>query len=192
MIVALAGRRIDARGARVARFPLGNVPLVRERIRLALLDLDARTVVCSAAAGADLLALEVASTLGLRRFVVLPYARERFRQHSVIDRPGDWEASFLRVCREQRELGGLRTLRMRGTFHESSRRASRVILDDAQALGAYGTHGVGRGLVQGAQEERVTAVVVWDGTVRGASDLTADFAAEARRRGLPVVEVPTV
>jgi hypothetical protein len=186
MIVALAGRRVDAADAPEGRFPLANVDRVRERIRQVLLDLDASAVVCSAAAGADLVALEVAASFGLRRRVVLPFARERFRTHSVTDRPGDWGARFQRVCGELRGVSGMRVLRQSGTPHESARHASRVILDEADELAKAA---VRSGLRRGS--EGVTAVVVWDGASRGPDDLTADFAEEARRRGLRVVEIST-
>ena len=60
MIVALAGRRIDAPGADAERFPLAAVELVRERLHNLLSEKGASTLVCSAACGADLLALAAA------------------------------------------------------------------------------------------------------------------------------------
>ena len=63
MIVALAGRRIDAVNAKERRFPLANVELVRKRIREMLKTEDATAVVCSAACGADLIALSEAASL---------------------------------------------------------------------------------------------------------------------------------
>ena len=89
-VVALAGRRIDLPDAQVPQFPLGNVQEVGRRIYEALCEMHAVALVCSAACGADLVALEQAKQLGLRRRVVLPFAPERFRETSVVDRPGDW------------------------------------------------------------------------------------------------------
>ncbi|HEU5439556.1 MAG TPA: hypothetical protein VFU88_09725 [Ktedonobacterales bacterium] len=186
MIVALAGRRVDAADAPESRFPAANEALVRERIRQVFMDFDVSAVVCSAAAGADLVALEVAASLGLRRRVVLPFARDRFRVHSVADRPGEWGPRFQRVCSELRGVSGMRVLHQSGTLHESARHASRVILDEA---GELAKAEVRSGLRRGS--EGVTAVVVWDGASRGPDDLTADFAEEARRRGLRVVEIST-
>src|SRR5687768_5169361 len=98
--IAFAGRRIDAPGARVARFPLKNVPVVTKRIQDALEAARASTLVCSAAAGADLLALTVAGQLGLGCHILLPFAIERFRVTSVIDRPDErWGALFDREIR---------------------------------------------------------------------------------------------
>lgn len=186
MIVALAGRRVDAPDAETPRFPAANASLVRERIREMLIALGANTLVCSAAAGADLLALEAAASLGLRRHVVLPYGREQFLDNSVRDRPGDWEWAFQRAYSDARGQSDLRTLRLTGTPHESYARATQAILDDAQALAAAEPRG---GRQQGAG--RVTAVVVWEGASRGPDDLTAAFAEEARRRNIPVREVLT-
>ena len=92
-VVALAGRRIDLPEAQVPRFPLENVQEVGRRICEALYEMHAVALVCSAACGADLVALEQAKQLGLRRRIVLPFAPERFRETSVVDRPGDWGPS---------------------------------------------------------------------------------------------------
>src|ERR1019366_7008755 len=90
MIIALAGRRVDSADAKESRFPLRNVGIVRTRARAALKEIGATALVSSAACGADLIALSEAGKLGLRRRVVLPFERSRFRDTSVTDRPGDW------------------------------------------------------------------------------------------------------
>lgn len=96
--VALAGRRIDPPDAAQARFPPENIGLVAIRIARVLADLGAGRLVCSAACGADLLAIEAALELGLTEVcVVLPYAPGRFRASSVTDRPGPWGALFDRL-----------------------------------------------------------------------------------------------
>ena len=59
-VIALAGRRTDAPDAANVRFPPANVDIVKERIRRHLERLTARTLVCSAACGADLVALDAA------------------------------------------------------------------------------------------------------------------------------------
>src|SRR5947209_4010396 len=104
-IVALAGRRIDAPDAETPRFPLRSVGSVRDRLRQVLKDRVA--LVCSAACGADLLALEQASLLRIRRKVILPFAREDFRNTSVVDRPGDWGPLFDRLLAEVEKVGDL-------------------------------------------------------------------------------------
>lgn len=186
MIVALAGRGIDAPDAENSRFPLAHVPLVRERIRRLLIELGASAVVCSAAAGTDLLALEAAASLGLRRRIVLPYGREQFLDDSVRDRPGDWESSFHHAYRDARGQGDLHHLRLVGSRYDALVRATYALLDDAQELAAAEPRS---GRQAGAGQ--VTAVIAWDGAPRGADDLTAAFAAEARQRGIPVREILT-
>ncbi len=59
-VIALAGRRIDAADAAMPRFPLENIPLVRKRLADLLVQERAVALVCSAACGADLIALEEA------------------------------------------------------------------------------------------------------------------------------------
>ncbi|MDQ6664477.1 MAG: hypothetical protein M3Z23_08795 [Acidobacteriota bacterium] len=171
MIIVLAGRRIDAPGADAPRFPIGNVPRVRERIR-AMLELHApEALVCSAACGADLLALSEAGALGLRRRVILPFAPERFRETSVADRPGDWGPLYDKTL-EQVECV---VLTGKGEGTEAYAATNLAIFDEAGKLGKH-----------------VTAVLVWDGSSRGGDDLTAGFGDEARRRGLAVIEISTL
>lgn len=77
-VIALAGRRIDAPETKSARFPLSNVPIVRERLAALLAAEHAEALVCSAACGADLIALAEAERLGLRRRIVLPFRQSAF------------------------------------------------------------------------------------------------------------------
>jgi hypothetical protein len=97
MVIALAGRRVDAPGTDTPRFPPANVAAVQDRIRHLLVEQTTHALVCSAACGVDLLALEVAGALGIRRRIVLPFVRARFRDTSVVDRPRDWGERFDRV-----------------------------------------------------------------------------------------------
>ena len=89
-VVALAGRRVDLPEAQVPRFPLENVQEVGRCVCEALYEMHAVAIVCSAACGAALVALEQAKQLGVRRRIVQPFAPERFRETSVVDRPGGW------------------------------------------------------------------------------------------------------
>ena len=88
--MALAGRRIDGADADSVHFPLVNVEFVRGEIAELFAEQHVSALFCSASCGTDLVALEVAKTLGIRRLVVLPYARDLFRETSVVDRPGEW------------------------------------------------------------------------------------------------------
>ena len=93
-IVALAGRLIDRPNGSRSRFPLESVPMVRAKLAEIFADLKVRGLVSSAAAGADLLALEVADACGVRRHVILPGDPSDFLDHSVASRPGPWPALF--------------------------------------------------------------------------------------------------
>jgi hypothetical protein len=177
MVIALAGRRIDDTDAKETRFPLQNVESVRARLRATLKRLHASALVCSAACGADLIALSETGSLGFKRWVILPFERERFKQSSVIDRPGDWGVLYEKILDEIESAGNLIILR-EVSNNDSYSATNLTILDNAILLG-HKFH------------EPVTAMLVWDGASRGSSDLTAGFGPEARKRGLPIVEVRT-
>ena len=183
-VVALAGRRIDAADAKSPRFPRANAAIVQERIRRELERLAAGALVCSAACGADLVALAAAAALGLKRRVVLPFAEARFRETSVVDRGAEWGPRFDQVVAELRGLDDLVTLHAGSVDRDDADEeagyaaANTRILDEAQSVAAR----TGAGVV---------AVLVWEGESRGTDDLTEAFGREARVRRLPVVEVLT-
>src|SRR5262245_66089037 len=77
MIIALAGRRIDAPDAPTPRFPSENVRLVQSRLADLFAREGATALVSSGACGADLVALEVAGARGMQRRVVLARSEER-------------------------------------------------------------------------------------------------------------------
>jgi hypothetical protein len=176
-VVAAAGRRVDAPDA-PARFPLANARLVAERLRAFLASNGATGLVGSAACGADLIALEEAGALGLDRRVVLPFPRDRFRETSVTDRPGDWGLRYDRVLGQLAD-DAVRVLDVSGSDDGAYAAVNDAILDDALDLAA------------GAEGRPVIALLVWEGAPRGDGDLTADFRERARRRGIPVAEVLT-
>jgi hypothetical protein len=173
-VVALAGRRIDAAGSSEQRFPLEKVAVVKERLRRALDESKPRSLVCAAACGADLTALEVAGELGLRRRIVLPTNRAAFRAASVVDRPGPWGELFDRIVAEVEARQDLVTLEL-GADDEAYRAGNRAILDAAAELGGA-----------------VEAWIVWNGRPRDESDITLHFADEARARRLPLRELLTL
>ena len=88
-VIALAGRRVD-RGKKntPSRFPETRVPVVRREIAGLLARESALALVSSAACGADLIGLEEAERLGLRRRIILPFTPTEFRNRSVSDCPG--------------------------------------------------------------------------------------------------------
>src|SRR5687767_4455542 len=105
--IALAGRRIDAPASK-ERFPLRNVETVERRTLAYLRAHEARRLVCSAACGADLLALRAAQTMrGVIRTIVLPFGVETFRLTSVIDRPGDWSDLYTELVSDAGRTGNL-------------------------------------------------------------------------------------
>jgi predicted acylesterase/phospholipase RssA/tetratricopeptide (TPR) repeat protein len=162
-VVALAGRRIDSVDSDSSRFPLDAVPTVRRQLADLLIRERAVAVVCSAACGADILALEEAERLGVRRRIVLPFPADRFRVTSVIDRPGDWGQRFDRLVQGAAESGDLVVLSGDPDNGEAAYSvANEAIIAEAQRLAKVGT-------------ARLVAVIVWEGFARPGSDATAHF-----------------
>jgi hypothetical protein len=178
MIIALAGRRVDAAETEQRRFPSQSIKLVKKRIHDLFRTERANVLVSSAASGADLLALSEAHSMGLRLRIVLPFGRAEFRATSVADRPGKWGTLYdelLDQVEKNRDLVVVRTDSDAKAFTE----ANRVILDEAQTLGHH-------------LHDGVIAVLVWNGKSRGAEDLTEDFRRRAFARDIPVVELMTL
>lgn len=173
-VVALAGRRVDAADAKEPRFSPKDVDVVRERVRRMLRDVQPAALVCSAACGADLLALDEAADLGIPRRIVLPFAKDRFRETSVVDRPGNWGPTFDRLV-AQAEADGALVVADVGEGDEGYREANRAILREA-ARGAAGG---------------VEAWIVWNGRPRDEGDITLHFSDEAFRRACFVRVVST-
>jgi hypothetical protein len=177
VIIALAGRRVDLTGPGDSHFPSVNVSIVAQRIRNMLIGTGSKVLVCSAACGADILALEAAAALGIRRYVVLPFNRDRFRETSVVDRGSDWGNRFDAV------VGGgdieVLELDSNGDDIGSYSAASAKILDIATQLAA-------------PTRQRVIAAVVWNGFSRGTDDLTDGFQRDAQARKLELITVPTL
>jgi len=121
--------------------------------------------------------LSEAGALGLRRKVVLPFDRERFRATSVTDRLGDWAALYEQILNQVEAAGDLVVIHTT-CEDEAYSVTNRRILDEAVLLAEQ-------------FDEPVIAMLVWNGSSRGSDDLTAAFGAYARNRGLPVIEVLT-
>jgi hypothetical protein len=179
MVVALAGRRVDAPGEEIAQFPRENVARVRSRIFNWLAGQNVNTLVCSAACGADLLALGAAEELGIRRCIVLPFPREQFRAISVVDRGGDWGAQFdviLDIIETQGEVIVLGyTPENETAFIETNHVILELAISTGSKLG-----------------QPVKVGVVWDGASHGDDDVTNAFQKEAQARGLAVEEISTL
>lgn len=191
IIVALAGRRVDAPNTQKPSFPLENTEKVRRCISELFRKHQVSTLVCSAACGADLLALDAAGELGLRRRIVLPFERDRFREISVTDRPGNWGALFDSICNEVEAAGDLVILHKSDQDEAAFLAANQAIINEAQSLASStNKHRTG----ENSFEDKILAVIVWDGKARGEgkADMTAVFMDEARKHGFPVAEIATL
>jgi hypothetical protein len=177
MIIALAGRRVDAEQAKEPRFPPGNFEIVRVRLRALLQDEGATALVSSAACGADLIALSEAGALKIHRKVVLPFERERFRKTSVVDRPGEWGLLYDGIL-DQIEASEDLVLVERASVQEAYLAANQMILDQAISMATQSC-------------KSVKAVLVWDGKPR-AGDITEAFGREAQKRHFPLIEISTL
>jgi hypothetical protein len=178
MVLALAGRRIDASESPRLAFPLGNIEKVRNRVRELFAEHSVEMLICSAACGADLIALEVATDLHLEYRVVLPFIQSRFRELSVVDRPGNWGPVFDRILKLAEAHGALAILNLE-EGDEAYARTNMVIVTQALNLAAE-------------RHAPVGAALVWEGTPNGRTDATASLGNFARQRGLDVLEVSTL
>jgi hypothetical protein len=188
VIVALAGRRVDAPDAKQARFPLGNADAVAERLSKLFRNLKPQALVCSAACGADLLALDAARNIGIRRRIVLPFAGAKFRSTSVVDRPGEWGPLFDSLHEEALAANDLIVVTAKGNDDEAFAAATERIIEEASRLADVNLKS---GTVHRPAEARV-AVVVWERASRGDGDQTAHFASVAESRGFRLVEINTL
>jgi hypothetical protein len=182
-VIALAGRRIDAEGSDPPRFPLMNVPVVRARLAEVFSSESIAALVCSAACGADLIALEEAERVGRKRRIVLPFSPERFRATSVIDRPGEWGPVFDRVVAAAEAADDLVVLDggIVGDETAAYAAANEAIIREAQALARAG-----------GTPRRSVAIVVWEGAARAGSDATEDFRRLALAAGFDARAVLTL
>lgn len=179
MIFALAGRRVDAPDASQQRFPAENAQKVKQQITDVLQTHDACAVVCAAACGADILALEAAEELGLRRRIVLPFDKATFRASSVTDRGGDWGERYDRIIAQVEAAGDLIEFTHDKDDDQTYFTGNLDILDQTQRL---------------AQELKTdaAALVVWNGESRGDNDVTGHFKQEAEACGMGVAEIKTI
>lgn len=159
--------------------------MVRERLEELFLRENVTTLACSAACGADLIALDVARSLDIRMRVILPFEVERFRNTSVTDRPGDWGPLFDSVVQAAIDAGELRILDATAEESQAYAAVNGVILQEALSLADSRVGDSG-------QNREVLAVVVWEGKSRGEGDLTEQFKESARACDLRIAEILTV
>jgi hypothetical protein len=180
MIIALAGRRIDADGTEAVRFPLSNIDKVKEKLKTLFISLTPKALVCSGACGADLLALEVAGELKINRRMVLPFEQSLFKSSSVTDRPGNWGDLFDRIFNEVNKEEKVLVLEYPKNDDESYRKTNIDILNEAGNLAEkYGHPG------------NLAAVIVWEGQPKTENDTTEQFMNEAQSRGFEIKIITT-
>jgi hypothetical protein len=181
MIIALAGRRIDAPDAKAIRFPLTNVEKVKKELTKFFISSRPVALVCSGACGADLLALLVAGDLRIQRKMVLPFEAARFRSTSVTDRPGDWGILFDEISEKVNEEGGLIILNYPVDDKDAYEKTNSEILNQAENLAK-----------QFNSEKDVTEVIVWEGGPKEKNDVTNHFMQEGLKRGFAIKEIKTL
>jgi hypothetical protein len=173
-VIVSAGRRVDAADAATPRFPSANVNAVRQRIVDFFNQESPIALVCSAACGTDLLALDVAGQKHVKRYVLLGAEPAIFRKESVTDRPGDWGALFDQVMKSAKA----QVLKL-PPGQEGYLQTNLDLLNRAQALAKkFGTS--------------VQALVIWNEQSRGPDDVTAHFLEQAKLRNIPVSEISTL
>lgn len=180
VVIALAGRRVDAPQADPPRFPLSSVALVAERLRNKFDQLRVRSLVCSAACGSDLIALGIAAEQSIETYVVLPFDSERFRATSVVDRPveGEWEDAYDRAIARARAARRLEIV-------------SADVASDEKAYAAASDRIVERACELAGGSAGVVAIAVWEGAPRSESDMTAHFLQYARDAGVRTESILT-
>lgn len=181
-VAALAGRRIDAEGANERRFPLERTDAVRAALGRLLDEAKVETLVCSAACGADLLALEEAGNRGVRRRVVLPFDRGRFRESSVVDRPGPWGPMFDKVIAEVMAAGDLVTLDDVPSDAAYEAATQKIIAEALELASNQSPIQLGQPL----------AIIIWEEASRGPGDITESFRRQAVEKGFIPLVIRTI
>ena len=111
----------------------------------------------------------VAALAGIRCKVVLPFEAERFRETSVVDRPGDWGELFDSLMPKIKDAGDLVVVNDEADAERAYLRANEVIVEQACLA---------------ARDRRRLAVVVWEGTAREGADATEHFRRLASQAGM--------
>lgn len=183
MIVAVAGRRIDAPGAQPPRFPLTRRHRTQQRISAALLRLHATVVVSSAACGADLLTLAAAHALSVHRRIILPYREDWFLADSVTDRPGRWKGLYCALIEEARASGDLVVLNYPRGSDAAFRATNEMIVSEAQRLA--------RRESRRDPAAALAGLIIWEGASRGPDDITAHLKERLEQAGAHIEQALT-
>ena len=163
-VIALAGRR--------------NVGHAEDRMR-DFFKTPIRALVCAAASGADLLALDIAGKGRIRRRILLPFGKTLFRETSLEDPDKRWLEPYDRIIAEVEQAHDLVVLGFDEKDPAAYSKTNTAILEEARRLAKQ-------------ENTKVCAVVVWDGESRGPEDFTADFLDQAHARNMTVTEIKTL
>lgn len=191
MIITLAGRRIDEENTETPRFPLANVKKVQEQIEILFSERGVKGLVCSAAAGADLIALETAEKLNIKRRIILTSSHEDFRENSVADRPGEWGKIFDKIYKELSGSRDIVEVKSAAKGDDLYLEANDTILNEALLFAEKIDAENGEGNSGISASDKVLAVIVWEGASRGKDDVTADFMSKAKKMNLEIVQILT-
>jgi hypothetical protein len=169
VLLVHAGNRPDAPDRTTPRFPVANVTAVRAQLEKVLSSLAPTAVVSAAAAGADLLVLDAAQSLGIVVHVLVPISAAEFVRRSVSDAGERWTAQFEAV------LAG------------ATRPGSSVVELDGHAgdgwLRAANAALVALARERAAPGEPVVALTVRPAQAAGERSITDDFAERALVNG---------
>jgi hypothetical protein len=180
MVVAIAGRRIDAPDSDQVRFPLDNIDAVKEKLRKLFISLHPKALVCSGACGADLLALEVAGKLAIPRSMVLPFEKEIFKTKSVEDRPDNWGNLFDSLCKETDKEEKVQILNYTDSDDVYEKTNIEILKRAVHLSEKFDTI------------KEITVVIVWEGKPKDKTDATAHFKKEAEKSGFVIKEINTL
>jgi hypothetical protein len=174
-VAALAGRRVDSENAEYQRFPESECVHVAKKLLNRFYKEKVKHLVCSAACGADILALEAAEKACIPTTIVLPFDHVLFRKLSVSDRPGDWGQRYDQLIKKALNTGNLIELEC-DNDPSAFLIANKTIIKTAKSLKSL----------------KKLAFVVWEGKSRGESDYTADFLRLAKENGFEKKSVLTL
>ncbi|HKH61929.1 MAG TPA: hypothetical protein VKA49_13905 [Flavitalea sp.] len=182
MIVALAGRRIDANDAERPVFPLALADSVKAKLIDALRYANATHIVSSGACGSDLLAMQAAETLQIPKTMILPFKAETFKSTSVTDRPGDWGPIFDYLVAELKQSEHLIELDFDKDDPDVYTKTNFHILDEAEKLSSKNNH-------EKNSAGKLMAMIIWEGKPKSSGDATHHFMQEAQKRNFIIKEI---
>ncbi len=168
MILVYAGRRPSEEGG---AFPPSREEYLTERVRRLIAGLRPDRIVGSAAAGSDVIILEVAGEFGIPATVVLGGDVESFAAESVDDKPG-WRQRFDAVMQAPNTT--VETLDLDGGGGDTYRAVTRRISERAAEL---------NGALEADGSESELVGLLLSGGSRGRHDYTEDLGRQLEAAG---------